>query len=231
MRRFRRLVLPAGMVLTLAVASCGSDDDAADAPSPTAENTDVAPENDVPGDDENAGAEDDDAADGDGDGDADGVDEGGEAEPENGTADDDPAEDDLDEAPRGGGAVPGSCPEEVLEAGADIATQYDHVEVGPVDGLDVLTCEWRAAGNGIASVEVSFSSELIGMDLADVEHAEEVRVGGVEGHVMHSEEGQVNMFQFHTEGLFITGGSIDLEDIEPDDVLVLAEAAIEALAS
>jgi hypothetical protein len=222
----RRLVLPALMTLALAVAACGAGDDPADDPSPppagTDATTDAEGEGDVPEDEAGDDAPDDEADDDAPDDEAD-RDVPDEGETTGG-------QDELDGAP-GGGDVPGSCPEEVLEAGEDIAAQYEHVEVGPGDGLDVLTCEWRAEDNGIASVEVSFSGQLIGMDLADLEHAEEVTVAGVDGHVMHSEEGKVNMFQFQTEGLFITGGSIDLEDIDSDDVLVLAEAAIEALTS
>jgi hypothetical protein len=119
----------------------------------------------------------------------------------------------------------------VIAVGDRITGEFEHVEVPAGGDLDILTCDWRDSGNSIASVEVSFSQRLFGSDLADVDGAQPVTVAGVDGYVMGSGERQVttNMFQFQVEGLYITGGSIEVDDVEQGDVLELAEAAIESV--
>ncbi|NED97516.1 hypothetical protein G1H11_19650 [Phytoactinopolyspora alkaliphila] len=131
------------------------------------------------------------------------------------------------------GEVPARCPEEVVAVGERITADYEHVEMPPGDQLAILTCDWRDSGNTIASVEVSFSQRIYGTDLADVEGAEPVTIAGVDGYVLDSGERKVTatMFQFHAEGLYITGGSIEVADVEQGDVLALAEAAIEFVTS
>ncbi|WP_166353877.1 hypothetical protein [Phytoactinopolyspora limicola] len=242
----RRIGWLAVVPLTLVIGACGSDDDASRAADPeSAATTENHPEPD--GDSDERGSPGD-ASPTDGhtdggppDGDQDGDDQGGD-----GQDGDDQGGDDGDDVGGRNGAddetvpgeneappprVPETCPDEVVAAGGDIAGGFEHVEVGPVEGLDVLTCEWRASNNSIATIEVSFSGELFGTDLGELDDAREVTVAGVDGYVMHFDEGTVNMFQFHAENLYVTGGSIEVEGIDADDVLELAEAAIEALES
>ncbi|WP_129668232.1 hypothetical protein [Phytoactinopolyspora endophytica] len=244
-----RRVLPTVMVVIgLTVAACGSDNgDAADDAVAERSDGDDGGESVDGQDPANGETEDPGQADGDESGGEDTGDEHADGEPENAEAGgegdrtapqdepvDDGTDDGEDESPDSPAAsnVPDECPEEVREVGDRITGDFEYVEVPPTEDVAILTCDWRDSGKSIASIEVSFSQELIGTDLADVEGAEDTSVGDVDGYVMRAahDKAQANMFQFHVAGVYVTGGSIEVEDVDQGDVLELAEAAVDALA-
>ncbi|NEE04069.1 hypothetical protein [Phytoactinopolyspora halotolerans] len=127
--------------------------------------------------------------------------------------------------------IPPECPEAVRSVGDRITDEFEYVEVPPTEDVAILTCDWRDTSDSIASVEVSFSHELVGTDLADVDGAQKVTVAGMDGYVLRADEGKVraDMFQFQVSDVYITGGSIQVEGVAQGDILELAEAAVEAL--
>lgn len=131
-----------------------------------------------------------------------------------------------------GADIPAECPQAVREVGDRITDEFEYIEVPPTEDVAILTCDWRDADDSIASIEVSFSHELVGTDLAEVDGSVPVTVADVDGYVLRAEEDKAwaNMFQFHVSGVYITGGSIQVEGVAQGDVLELAAAAIDALA-
>ncbi|WP_123788494.1 hypothetical protein [Phytoactinopolyspora halophila] len=126
--------------------------------------------------------------------------------------------------------LPDACPEEVVDAGDSIAAGFTHREVAPSSNeLAMLTCDWSAVDDSVASVEVNYSVELIGTDLSELDAADEVSVADADGYLLRADESQVSMFQFDIDGVYVTGGAIDMEDVDDEDMLDLAGAAVEAL--